>query len=103
MSHLKPILYVIPVESTGSSRRSALGPAEYFCWSERSCTRTSRELHAEPGSRVTEAVAAVGKVPVAAYCEPQPWSEPWEQLEFASWRRLSYAQYAPSSTERRSV
>ncbi len=69
--------------STGRSRRSALGPAEYICWSERSCARTSRVRHGEPGSRVAVAVAAVGKVPVAAYCEPQPWSEPWEQSEFA--------------------
>ena len=56
--------------------------------------RTSRVRQAEPGSRVTVAVAAVGKVPVAAYCEPQPWSEQWEQPEFAWRRRLSYARYA---------
>jgi hypothetical protein len=51
-------------------------------------TRTSRVRQAEPGSRVTVAVAAV---PVAAYCEQQPWSEPWEQPGFAWRRRLSYA------------
>ena len=69
--------------STGRSRRNALGPAEYICWSERCGARTSRVRQAEPGSRVTVAVAAVGKVPVTAYCEPQPWSEQWEQPEFA--------------------
>jgi hypothetical protein len=58
---------------------------------------------AEPGSRVTVTVAAVGKVPIAAFCQPQPWSEPWEQPEFAWQRRLSYARYAQPSTERRSV
>ncbi len=65
--------------------------------------RTSRVRQAEPGSRVTVAVAAIGKVPVAAYCEPQPWSERWEQPEFAWRRRLSYARYAQPSTELRSV
>jgi hypothetical protein len=89
--------------STGRSCRSSLGPAEYICWSERSGARTSRVRQAEPGSRVTVAVAAVGKVPVAAYCEPQPWSAQWEQPEFAWWRRLSYARYAQPSTEQRGV
>jgi hypothetical protein len=65
--------------------------------------RTNRVRQAEPGSRVTVTVAAVGKVPVAAYCEPQTWSEQWEQPEFAWRRRLSYAWYAQPSAERRSV
>jgi hypothetical protein len=55
---------------------AALGPAEYdaqyVCRSERIGARTSKVRKAEPGSRVTVTVAAVGKVPVAAYCEPQP-------------------------------
>ncbi len=58
-----------PAEAAGA----ACGPAEYVCWSEQSGARRVRQ--AEPGSRVTVTVAAVGKVPVAAYCEPQPWSE----------------------------
>jgi hypothetical protein len=53
--------------------------------SERIGARTSRTRQAEPGSRVTVTVAAVGKVP-AVYCDPKPWSEPWEQPEIA-WRR----------------
>jgi hypothetical protein len=82
-------------DSTGHSTGRSTGR------SRRSGARSSRVRQAEPGSRVTVAVAAVGKVPVAAYCEPQPWSEPWEQPEFA-WRlRLSYARYAQPSTERR--
>ncbi len=87
-----------------AAARSALGPADYVCWSERtrSGARTSRVRQAEPGSRVTVTVAAVGKVPVAAYCEPQPWSEQWEQPEFAWRRRVSYARYAQPSTECRS-
>ncbi len=84
---------------------AAFGPAEYVSWSERSGTRTrtSRVRQAEPGSRVTVAVTAVGKAPVAAYCEPQPWSEPWEQPEFVWRRRLVNARYAQPSTECRSV
>jgi hypothetical protein len=93
-----------PQQRQHRSRWSALGPAEYVCWSERtrSGARTSRVRQAEPGSRVAVAVT-VGKVPVAAYCEPHQWSEQWEPPEFAWRRRLNFARYAQPSTERRSV
>jgi hypothetical protein len=54
---------------------AAAGARSDQIWSERSGARTSRlsrVRQAEPGSRVTMAIATVGKVPVTAYCEPQP-------------------------------
>ncbi len=45
-------------------------------------------------------VAAAGKVPIAAYCDSQPRSEPWELPEFTWRRRLSYARYVQPSQER---
>ena len=87
--------------STGRSRRSgaqtsrarllvlaagpsgaALGQAEYV------------KLNLVPGwPSLRLSISKVGKVPVAAFCAPQPWSESeqWEQPEFAWQRRLSYA------------
>jgi hypothetical protein len=78
-------------------------PAEYDCWCERSGSPTSRVRQAEPGSRVTVTVVAVGKVPVAVYYELQPSSEQRKQPEFARRRRLSYARYVQPSKEQRSV
>jgi hypothetical protein len=54
--------------STGSTRRSG-------AWT----SRVIRVRQAEPGSRVT---LKYSKVPVAACCASQPWSEQWEQPEF---------------------
>jgi hypothetical protein len=92
---------------TGRTGRST-GCSTSF--SRRSGARTSRvrllvraERRSDQQSTSTMTVAAVGKVPVAAYREPQPWSEQWEQPEFAWRRRLSYARYVQPSTERRSV
>ncbi len=59
------------------------------------CRRiTCRVIQAEPCSIVTLTVDAACKGPVAAYCDPKPWSEQWEQPKFEWLWRLSYARYA---------
>jgi hypothetical protein len=70
---------------------------------QQSTSAVRAERRSDQQSTSTMTVAAFGKVPVAAYYEPQPWSEQWKRPEFALRRRLSYARYAQPSTERRSV